>query len=138
MLSRHRHIYFGILPTLLLIVCLPAGTGAHPLTATETTVRLGTDGTFQADLIVDLDALALGAPQDTDDAELVTALNGLSQDEFDTRLAQLRRLFQRRVRLRFDGTPGPRHTGQHRCNHPNRAWVNGQTDRHHTRGHHST
>ena len=107
MLSRHRAIYFGILPTLLLIVCLPAGTGAHPLTATETTVRLGTDGTFQADLIVDLDALALGAPQDTDDAELVTALNALSQDEFDTRLAQLRRLFQRRVRLRFDGTPAP-------------------------------
>ena len=107
MLSRHRPIYFGILPTLLLIAYLPAGTGAHPLTATETTIRLGTDGTFQADLIVDLDALALGAPQDTDDAELVTALNGLSQDEFDTRLAQLRRLFQRRVRLRFDGTPAP-------------------------------
>ena len=80
---------------------------AHPLTFTDTTVVLRADGTFQADLIVDLDALALGAPQNTDDAELVAAITALTPDEFAEQLDGVRRLFQRRVRFRFDGTPVP-------------------------------
>ena len=78
---------------------------AHPLTFTEVTLTLGPDGSFEADLIYDLDALALGAPLDTDDAELAAALAGLSPDELETRIDQLRRLFERRVRVRFDGAP---------------------------------
>jgi len=80
---------------------------AHPLSFTEVTLALGADGTFEADLIYDLDALALGAPIGTDDAELVAALERLSPDELETRLARLRRLFERRVRIRFDGDPVP-------------------------------
>lgn len=79
----------------------------HPLAFSDTTVVLRADGAFQADLIVDLDALALGAPQSTDDAELVAALTALTPDEFAGQLAGLRRLFQRRVRFRFDGAPAP-------------------------------
>ena len=80
---------------------------AHPLSFTEVTLTLRADGAFEADLIYDLDALALGVPIDTDDTELVAALERLSPVELETRLARLRRLFERRVRVRFDGDPVP-------------------------------
>ena len=80
---------------------------AHPLAFTDVTLTLGPGGAFAADVIYDLDALALGAPIDTDDAELAAALAALSPDELDERLARLRRLFERRVRVRFDGDPAP-------------------------------
>ena len=80
---------------------------AHPLSFTEATLTLGADGSFEADLVYDLDALALGAPIDTDDAELAAALESLPPDAFEARLGRLRRLFERRVRVRFDGDPVP-------------------------------
>ena len=89
----------------LLSAALPAS--AHPLSFTAATLTLQPDGTFEANLVCDLDALALGAPLDADDAELVAALTGLAPDEFDTRVARLRRMFERRVRVRFDGEPAP-------------------------------
>ena len=52
----------------------------HNLTFTETLLLLRTDGTFQVDLTCDLDALALGVSQDTDDAELVRALRSFPPD----------------------------------------------------------
>jgi len=95
----------------LLLVLVPPGllrvASAHPLTFTDTTVVLRPDGTFQADLLVDLDALALGAPPGADDAELRATLTALSPAELADRLERLRALFQRRVRLRFDGEPAP-------------------------------
>ena len=91
----------------LVLVGLPAPTLTHPLTFTDTTVVLRPDGTFQADLVVDLDALALGAPPGADDAALVAELQSLSPAELAERLDRLRTLFQRRVRLRFDGEPAP-------------------------------
>ena len=87
---------FGVRPAL-----------AHPLTFTEVTLALRDDGTFEADLIYDLDALALGVPVDTDDAELAAALASLPPDGLAARVAGLRRLFERRVRVRFDGRPVP-------------------------------
>ena len=96
-----------LLTSLIWLATLPALSSAHPLAFTETTVVLRPDGTFQADLMVDLDALVLGAPQDTDDASLVATLTSLERDEFENRLSRMRRLFERRVRLRFDGTPAP-------------------------------
>ena len=96
-----------LLTSLIWLATLPALSSAHPLAFTETTVVLRPDGTFQADLMVDLDALVLGAPQDTDDASLVATLTSLERDEFENRLNRMRRLFERRVRLRFDGTPAP-------------------------------
>ena len=90
------------------IVLLLAGVppaGAHPLEFTAVTLTLQPDGSFEANLVCDLDALALGAPFDTDDEELVAELAGLSAGEFDTLVSRLRRLFERRVRVRFDGEP---------------------------------
>ena len=88
---------------LLLSAPLPAV--AHPLEFTAVTLTLQPDGSFEANLVCDLDALALGAPYDTDDVELVAELEGLAADEFETLVARLRRLFERRVRVRFDGEP---------------------------------
>jgi hypothetical protein len=80
---------------------------AHPLLFTDTTLTLRDDRTFQVDLIVDLDALALGAPQDSDDAELVATIEALSPDERADLIARLARLFERRIRVRFDDSPTP-------------------------------
>ena len=80
---------------------------AHPLAFTEVNLTLRDGGAFEANLIYDLDALALGVPVDTDDAELTAALERLPPDEFATLVARLRRLFERRVRVRFDGRPAP-------------------------------
>ena len=95
------------LALLVMLVGLPASSSAHPLTFTETTILLRADGSFQTDLVWDLDALALGAPLNADDATLVAALRALSPDELEARLDRLRQLFQRRVRMRFDGEPAP-------------------------------
>ena len=101
------HAFGPVAAIATLVLLATAVAAAHPLTFTDTTVVLRADGTFQADLIVDLDALALGAPQSADDAELVAALTALTPDEFAEQLDGVRRLFQRRVRFRFDGTPVP-------------------------------
>lgn len=90
---------------LLLSTALPAA--AHPLSFTAAALTVQPDGTFEANLVCDLDALALGAPLDADDAELAAVLAGLAPEEFDARVAGLRRLFERRVRVRFDGEPAP-------------------------------
>lgn len=102
---------FPLVAALLLAsAAAPPGAGpafAHPLAFTEVTLTLRDDGAFEADLIYDLDALALGVPLDTDDAELAAALANLPPDEFTARVASLRELFERRVRVRFDGEPTP-------------------------------
>ena len=78
-------------------------TAAHPLTFTESELLLRLDGTFQVEMVCDLDALALGVPQDTEDAALVVALHNLTPQQFEERVERLRELFRRRVRVRFDG-----------------------------------
>ena len=90
---------------ILLLSLLPSTAYAHPLSFTETTLTLHLDGTFQVDMVCDLDALALGLPQDTDDAHLVETLGTLSPEEFADLTQRLQQLFLRRVRVRFDGDP---------------------------------
>lgn len=82
-----------------------APAAAHPLTFTQVTLTLLPGGRFEAEIVYDLDALALGAPIDTDDAELVAVLESLPPDELAAHVARLHRLFERRVRVRFDGAP---------------------------------
>jgi len=93
--------------TVLFQICLLSLVSAHELDFTETTVLLRPDGTFEVNLICDLDALALGVPQNSNEATLVATLRALTPDELHARLDTLRELFQRRVRLRFDGVPAP-------------------------------
>ena len=79
----------------------------HPLTFTDVTLTIQTDGSFNVVLLYDLDALALGAPIDTDDSALVAALEQLTPDELDNHINRLTRLFERRIRVRFNGQPVP-------------------------------
>ncbi len=97
----------AILGVFVSFFACPLSIAAHPLTITETTLTLHDDGTFQVDLITDLDALAFSVPQNTDDAKLVAALRALTQAAFEERVDRLRHLFRRRVRVRFDGEPTP-------------------------------
>ena len=96
-----------LLGLLCVVLTHPGTAGAHPFAFTETELRLLADGTFQVEMTCDLDALALGAPQSTDDAELVAALVAHTPAELDDRIARLRRLFERRIRVRFNDTPVP-------------------------------
>ena len=90
---------------LLALVVLPAPAAAHPLTFTQSQLILRVNGTFQVEMVCDLDALALGVSQDADDAELVAALRELTPGQLEHRVERLRELFRRRVRIRFDGEP---------------------------------
>jgi len=94
-----------IIAAIIAFICVTVTIRAHPLTFTNTLLSIKANSSFQVHLLYDLDALALGAPLDTNDANLVTALTNLSQDEFNERIDRLRRLFKRRVRIRFDDKP---------------------------------
>ncbi len=88
-----------------LLLLVAATATAHNLELTDTLVVLKTDGTYQVDMTCDLDALALGASPATDSAELAAALSALEPPELEARVARLRRTFERRVRVFFDGRP---------------------------------
>lgn len=92
---------------LTLALFMPCRSGAHDLELTETLLVLKTDGTFQVDLLCDLDALALGANPSTDSAELAAALLAMGEGERSAAEARLFRLFERRVRVLFDGERVP-------------------------------
>lgn len=97
----------SFLLALALLLALPGPGSAHDLKFTEVLLVLKTDGTFQVDLLCDLDALALGADPSRDSAELATALRNLGDTEREAAEARLRRLFERRVRVLFDGERVP-------------------------------
>jgi len=80
---------------------------AHDLPLTRTLIQVGDDGSYAVDMIADLDALALGAPPGADSGELATALQALPPEQLERRVDQLRVLFQRRVRVLFDGEAAP-------------------------------
>jgi hypothetical protein len=90
----------AVLATVLVLARPAAG---HDLGLTRTAVLLLPDGTFRIDMIADLDALALGVPQTTDNAELARILESMDGGELEQTVDRLRETFLRRVRVRFDG-----------------------------------
>ncbi|HVS65186.1 MAG TPA: HupE/UreJ family protein [Thermoanaerobaculia bacterium] len=91
-----------------LAVCWLLGAGelrAHDFTVTQTLAVLRDDGTFQVEMTVDLDALLLGVGSGHDPAELAARVAALSPDELEVRTGRLRSLFERRIRVYFDGEP---------------------------------
>jgi hypothetical protein len=89
---------------LLVLLALMEGLCAHDFRFTPVSLTLERD-TFSVELECDLDALALGVSQDEDSARLARILGGLSQAELAERVEDLRAIFRRRVRVRFDQTP---------------------------------
>ncbi|MCG3130798.1 MAG: hypothetical protein FLDDKLPJ_01571 [Phycisphaerae bacterium] len=99
-----------ISPTARILVFAFAATGsftasAHDFTFTDVCVVLRADATFDIDLTVDVDALALGVPQASDSAVLAQTLRQLPPDEFSAAVEQARQTVLRRVRVRFDDAP---------------------------------
>ena len=83
------------------MAALPAQ--AHVFSVKDVTVEFEEDGGYSVEMIVDVDALALGVSPSNDDAEMVAALRALSAEDFDAAVERARSTLARRVRLRFDG-----------------------------------
>lgn len=87
-------------PLLLAAFAVPAQ--AHDFTITQVLVVLQED-TYQIDVSVDADALALGLPPSADSAEVAAEMEALPAEDFDAAVAQAQRSMQRLTRIRFDG-----------------------------------
>ncbi len=93
-----------LLLTLCLLATAPAARG-HVFEFTDTRVALSGDGRFVVEMVADLDALALGVDPALDPGEVAAAIRALPAAEREATEARLRRFFEIRVRVRFDGEP---------------------------------
>jgi hypothetical protein len=91
--------------TALLALLLPAAAAAHEFETTDVRLELRADRTFVADVVCDVDALALGVPSTADSAALAAEIEALSPAGQEELVARLASLLERRVRVRFDGEP---------------------------------
>jgi hypothetical protein len=80
---------------------------AHSFPFTDVTLALRADGTFAVDVVADLDALALGVDASADSAALAAQIRSMPAAERGRLVAGLGDMLQRRLRVRFDGTPAP-------------------------------
>ncbi len=92
---------YWVVPVALLAWAPPAF--AHVFTIINALTVLKSDGTFQIDMTVDVDALALGVPSTTDSALVANALRELKPDELELAIQQARETMIRRTDIRFDG-----------------------------------
>ncbi len=92
-----------LLAALALIVLVAAPAAAHEFTITKTDMVLRADGTFQVDLVADLDALALGRPQTDPNDLLAATLRSMPPEELNATRERLGDYFVRYTRIRFDG-----------------------------------
>ncbi len=87
------------------LAAVASPSGAHEFAITDALVVLRADSTYQVDVRVDVDALALGVSPATDNALLVAELAAMDAAEVELALANARDTVARRVRVRFDGDP---------------------------------
>jgi hypothetical protein len=80
---------------------------AHSFPFTDVTLTLGADGAFAADVVADLDALALGVDASADSAALAAQIRAMPGAERERLVAGLTEMLERRLRVRFDGSPAP-------------------------------
>ncbi len=94
-------------PWILPVLALAALAAAHDFAFTDVRLTLTRDRHFHADVRCDLDALALGVDSSADSAALAAQIASLAPAEREALVEGLAALLQRRVRVRFDGTPSP-------------------------------
>lgn len=87
------------------LASLAVPAGAHDLGRTSAALLLRAEGAFVVDITADLDAMLVGAGPGHDSAELASAIASWPEPERAERLERLRQLFERRMRIRFDGQP---------------------------------
>lgn len=80
-----------------------SGAAAHDLSLTEATLVVRPDRTWTLDLVVDLDALALGAGSEAPADLLAQRLLAMNEAELDAALARVEGTLSRRVRVLADG-----------------------------------
>jgi hypothetical protein len=80
---------------------------AHSFAFTDVRLELRADGTFRAEMVGDVDALALGVDASADSAALAARIQALPPAAQDELVAGVADLFERRVRVRFDDRPAP-------------------------------
>lgn len=78
---------------------------AHNFAFTDVRLAVRADGTFQAEVLGDVDALALGVDASADSAALAARIQAMPAAEQDALAAQVAELFARRIRVRFDDRP---------------------------------
>jgi hydrogenase/urease accessory protein HupE len=82
---------------------------AHNLEFTQVLLVLKTDGSYQVEIVADLDAFALGVSPEVPSEELAAALEAMDEGELAAAVERVERTFSRRVRVRFDGEAAPAH-----------------------------
>lgn len=75
---------------------------AHVFTITSVLAILKSDGTFQIDMVVDVDALALGVPPTTESTLVMEALQKLAPGDLERAVQQARETILNRTSVRFD------------------------------------
>lgn len=83
--------------------CLPAPAAAHVFEITDVLIVLRSSGTYEIDITLDADALALGVSPATDSARNVAELLGMTPARFEGAIAAAMDTVARRTHLRFDG-----------------------------------
>jgi hypothetical protein len=86
----------------VLLTWAPAAV-AHNLQFTDVRLELRGDASFRADVVCDLDALALGVESGADSVALAAAIEAMAPADRDALAAQLEEMLERRLRVRFDG-----------------------------------
>lgn len=89
---------------LILVLTLPSVAAAHSFEVLDARLALD-DDRWSVELILDVDALALGVSPASDDAEMVRALDAMDDAGRARALDRARSTLERRIRLRFDGEP---------------------------------
>jgi hypothetical protein len=95
-------VAFLVATVLFLMTTAPPALLAHNLTFTDVRLELRA-GAFRADVVCDLDALALGVESSADSVALAAALEAMPSEERESLVAQLMEMLKRRLRVRFDG-----------------------------------
>ena len=80
---------------------------AHEFTITPVTLVIAGDGSFQVDVGLDADALALGLPLEADSGLVAERMRELSPAAFDEGVESARDEVKRDVRISFDSTSVP-------------------------------
>ena len=84
------------------------GASAHNFGFTDVRLELHTGGTFRAEIVCDVDALALGVDAAAaDSGELASRIEAMPRAEQDALASAVGDLLNRRVRVRFDDEPAP-------------------------------
>ena len=82
-----------------------ASAAAHDFTITPVTVVVTGEGTFQADIGLDADALALGLPLETNSERVAQGMRELPEETFAAAVETARNAVRDDIRIAFDGIP---------------------------------